>query len=197
MPLPLRQFTAVAGQATQFAYLFNTAFADGFQGPARYRVDLTAPVGPSTAGGKQSLQHVRLVPEGGAPAIVVGSVSPVEKTAEIRTFRHLAEIHARRFAGARVPLDVNAHRDLVRRMSQFFAQHGFAVIMVDVTEAPMSDRPPPPPPAPSQTPWIIAGAALAVAMGTALIAFLALRGVPAKPRPGGSPVTTATASASP
>jgi hypothetical protein len=180
VPLPFRQFTAVAGQATDFALLFNATFSSGFEG--RYRVDLTTPAGPSTAGGKQSLQHMRLVPLDGSPAIVLGSVSPVLKSAEIRTFRHLSEIHARRF-GARVPLDMNAHRDLVRRMSQFFAQQQFSVVMVDVTETPMSDRPPPMPRSSSPTAWIIAGVALALACGMAVIAVVALRSAPRPPVP--------------
>ncbi len=190
MGVSLKQFTAVAGQATQFAYQFNAVFSAGFEG--RYRVDLTAPVGPSTSGGKQSLQHVRLVPLDGAPAIVIGSVSPVEKTAEIRTFRHLAEIHARRFNGARVPLDVNAHRDLVRRMSHFFTSQSFSVVMVDLTETPMSDRPPPPPNrGGSQTPWIIAGVALAVAAGTLILAVAMLTAPPKARAPSASASATA------
>ncbi len=186
VPLPFRQFTAVAGQANDFALLFNATFAAGVDG--RYRVDLTTPVGPSTAGGKQSLQHMRLVPLDGSPAIVLGSVSPVLKTAEIRTFRHLSEIHARRF-GTRVPLDVNAHRELCRRLSQFFALQQFSVVMVDVTETPLSDRPPPPlPRAGGTAPWIIAGVALALACGMAIVAAVALRSTP---RPATAPATTA------
>jgi hypothetical protein len=185
VPSKFRQFTAVAGQANDFALLFNATFSAGVEG--RYRVDLTTPAGPSTAGGKQSLQHMRLVPHDGSPAIVLGSVSPVLKTAEIRTFRHLSDIHARRFGGARVPLDVNAHRDLCRRMSQFFAQQQFSVVMVDVTEAPLSDRPPPPARS-APTAWIIAGVALALACGMAVVAALALR---SSPRPAAPAVTTA------
>lgn len=195
MPLPLRQFTAVAGQATQFAAIFNASFASGFDGPKKYRVDLTSPFGPSTAGGKQSLQHIRLVPQDGAPAIVIGQVSPVEKSAELRTFRHLAELHALRFGGGRVPVDPNAHRDLVRRMTAFFTAQGFSVVMVDLTETPLSDRPPPPARGGSQAPWIIAGVALAVAVGTAILALVVTR-LPPKalpPAPSSAPSASAAA----
>lgn len=169
----MRQFTAVAGKATQFAAVFNAAFIAGFEGPIPYRVDLTTPVGPSTAGGKQALQHLRLAPRGGGPAIVIGSANPNEMTAEIRTFRHLAELHAQRFKGARVPVDANAYRDLTRRLAQFFAAQGFSVVMVDLTDTPMSSRPPPPPRVhASETPWIVAGMAIAFALGLGLLAVL-------------------------
>lgn len=169
----MRQFTAVAGRAAEFAALFNAKFEAGLHGPVSHRIDLTAPVGPSTSGGKQALQHIRLVPLDGSPAIVIGSVSQPENTAEIRTFRHLAEIHARRFRGARVPVDVNGYRELSRNMHAFFAQQGFAVVMVDLGETPASNYPPAMGGGQSQVPWIIAGMAVAVAIGVAFIAFVA------------------------
>jgi hypothetical protein len=189
----LRQFTAVAGRAAEFSAMFNAKFEGGLHGPASFRIDLTAPVGPSTAGGKQALQHIRLVPVDGSAAIVIGSVSQPENTAEIRTFRHLAEIHARRFKGARVPIDVNAYRELNRVMHAFFVQQGFAVVLVDVTDAPASTYPPSMQGggAPSQTPWIIAGMAVAAAIGVAFIAFLASQKRAAEPPPPPPAVTAA------
>lgn len=185
----MRQFTAIAGRAADFAALFNAKFESGFMG--RYRLDLTAPAGPSTAGGKQALQHIRLVPMDGSPAIVIGSVSQPENSAEIRTFRHLAELHARRFKGARVPVDVNAYRELIRNLHAFFGAQGFAVVMVDVTDAPASNYPPPMPSSGSQTPWIIAGMAMAFAVGVGVIAFLVTR--PKEPAAPATPAVTATA----
>lgn len=176
MPLPLKQFTAVAGRASEFAAHFNRTFAAGFEGPAPYQIDLTAPVGPSTAGGKQALHHIRLVARDGSPAIVIGSVSQLENGAEIRTFRHLAELHARRFHGARVPVDVNAYRALTKGLLAFFAAQGFSVVMVDVSDTPASNYPPPLEQGSSQTPWIIAGMAVAVALGIGVMALLATRG---------------------
>jgi hypothetical protein len=175
----MRQFTAVAGRASQFATLFNQTFAAGLEGPVNCQLDLTTPVGPSTGGGKQALQHLRLVPSDGSPAIVIGTVSQPENQAEIRTFRHLAELHARRFKGARVPVDVNAYRELNRRLHAFFVAQGFAVVMVDVTDAPASNYPPPAGGGGgSQMPWIIAGMAMAFAVGVVVIALLVLRRPP-------------------
>jgi hypothetical protein len=191
--LPLKQFTAVAGRAAEFALHFNRTFADGFAGPAPYLIDLTGPAGPSTGGGKQALQHIRLVPHDGGAAIVIGSVSQPENSAEIRTFRHVAELHARRFKGARVPVDVNAYRTLTRNLHAFFAAQGFAVVMVDVSDAPASNYPPPMAEGGggSQTPWIIAGMAIAVALGIGVMALLALKG-PAR-TPAAPPAVSASA----
>lgn len=183
VPLPLRQFTAVAGRAAEFAALFNHTFSAMLEGPVNCRIDLTEPAGPSTAGGKQALQHIRLAPMDGSAAIVIGSVSQPENAAEIRTFRHLNELHARRYKGARVPVDVNAYRELTKRLHAFFVAQGFGVVMVDVTDAPASNYPPPMPAgAPSQTPWIIAGMAISFAVGIAVIAFLVIRGRPSAAR---------------
>jgi hypothetical protein len=194
VPLPLKQFTAVAGRASEFALHFNRTFAAGFEGPAPYQIDLTTPVGPSTAGGKQALQHIRLVPQDGSPAIVIGSASQLENSAEIRTFRHLAELHARRFKGARVPVDVNAYRSLTKNLHAFFAAQGFSVVMVDVSDAPASNYPPPMEQGSSQTPWIIAGMAIAVALGIGVMALLALRGPQRAPAPPAASASAAPAS---
>lgn len=190
----MRQFTAVAGKATEFARLFNATFANGFEG---YRVDLTAPVGQSTAGGKQALQHILLVPHDGTPAMVIGGVNQGDLTAELRTFRHLAELHALRFKGARVPVDLNAYRGLTRNLQQFFAQQQLSVVMVDLSETPRSSMPPPVP-APaggSQTPWIIAGMSVAFALGIGVVAALALNGRGTAPAPAPTAAPSASASA--
>jgi hypothetical protein len=194
----MRHFTAVAGKATAFAKLFNATFAAGIdgQGQAGFRVDLTAPAGPSTAGGKQALQHILLVPRDGAPAMVMGGVNQADMTAEIRTFRHLAEVHATRFRGARVPVDVNVYRELTRTMHAFFVAQQMSVVMVDVSEAPRSSMPPPAPVSPSQTPWIIAGVAVAFAMGLGLLAVLLLVGRGPTAAPASAPSSSAPASAS-
>ncbi|MFO0758891.1 MAG: hypothetical protein U0359_20530 [Byssovorax sp.] len=136
-----RKYTAVAGKAMDFATLFNTVFAAEIDGPVPYRVDLTTPVGPSTAGGKLALQHLRLVPPDAGAAIVLGTVSQTENTAELRTYRHLAEVHARRFNGARIPLDPGEYIKLKNKLQHFFAAQGFSMVLVDVTP---SMAPPPP-----------------------------------------------------
>jgi hypothetical protein len=90
--------TQVASQAASLAETVTDGF-DGFSmGAGAYGVDLSVPEGPSTGGGVQARQHLRLVPRRrGFPIIVAGTVDPVTSTAEIRTFDHVAILHELRF----------------------------------------------------------------------------------------------------
>lgn len=114
------RYTQVAAKAVSLAELFDARFEHGLDGPVRFRVEMSAPDGPSTAGGKQALQHIRLLPDGGGPAIVIGSANTTRQTAEIRTFEHVAELFAQRFKGGRVPIDVARYRELAQGLAAFF-----------------------------------------------------------------------------
>jgi hypothetical protein len=98
--------TQVASQAASLAETVTEGF-DGFSmGAGAYGVDLSVPEGPSTGGGVQARQHLRLVPRRrGFPIIVAGTVDPVTSTAEIRTFEHVAILHELRFD---VPVQITA-----------------------------------------------------------------------------------------
>lgn len=75
-------------------------------GVGAYGVELSTPEGPSTGGGVQARQHLRLVPQRiGYPVIVVGTVDPVTSTSELRTFEHVAILHELRFDA---PLEITA-----------------------------------------------------------------------------------------
>src|SRR5437016_4524093 len=92
--------TEFAMQALSLAETFNLMRADErVKGPITYRVELSAPEGPSTAGGKQATQHVKLVPVGGGATIVAGSANQAESWAELRSFAHLKLLHGQRFKG--------------------------------------------------------------------------------------------------
>jgi hypothetical protein len=87
-----RKFTTLAYEVTEC--FENFPIAGG-----AYVVELLAPDGISTAGGKLALQHLRLRPRReGQAAIVAASVNPVEKHAELRTFEHAFLVHQIRFA---------------------------------------------------------------------------------------------------
>jgi hypothetical protein len=123
--------TQFAMQALGFADLFN--FKVGDQKVSGHRVELSAPEGPSTGGGKQAVQHVKLIPadESGA-VIVAGSANQVEKTAELRTFEYLADLHAKRFKGAALPIDKAQYNLLIARVKAFFADQRLAVSLLDL-----------------------------------------------------------------
>ena len=98
--------TQVANQAASLSETVTDGF-DGFHmGAGDYIVDLKGPEGPSTGGGAQARQSIRLVPRRKGYAVVVaGTVDPVTSTAEVRTFDHVAVLHELRF---RRPLEINA-----------------------------------------------------------------------------------------
>jgi hypothetical protein len=130
------KYTQVAAKALSLAELFEARFAQGVNGPVPFRVELAAPDGPSTAGGKQALQHIKLIPVGGGPTIVIGSASTTRQTAEIRTFEHVAALYAQRFRGAPIPLDVRVYRDLTQALAGFFGAMRLRVSFSELDGAP-------------------------------------------------------------
>jgi hypothetical protein len=85
-------------QASDIAAAFNQAMQRVRIHPGDYRAELTAPEGPSTGGGVQAMQHIRLLSQDPAlPTLVAGSANHAEERAELRTFEHLDAVHWRRF----------------------------------------------------------------------------------------------------
>ena len=121
--------TAFAMQALGLAETFNLMLqGERVKGPVTYRVELSAPDGMSTAGGKQATQHVKLVPEGGGTTIVAGSANQAEKSAELRTFEHLKLLHGQRFKGAEIPLNRVQYNELLEKLKAFFTQQGSCTV---------------------------------------------------------------------
>jgi hypothetical protein len=114
------KYTRIAGQAASLAEFFEARFEKGLDGPVHFRVALSAPDGPSTGGGKQALQHIKLIPENGGPAVVIGSANTNRMTAEIRTYEHIAALYAQRFHGAKLPIDVTRYYELGQDLATFF-----------------------------------------------------------------------------
>jgi len=96
--------TKLARKFTTLADEVNECFEDFHIGAGDFVVELLAPEGVSTGGGKQALQHLRLRPRRqGYATIVAGSVNPLEKKGELRTFEHAALVQELRFGK---PLDI-------------------------------------------------------------------------------------------
>jgi hypothetical protein len=138
------KYTHVAAQAVSLAELFDARFEKGLDGPVRCRVELSAPDGPSTAGGKQALQHIKLIPADGTAAIVIGSANTIRKTAEVRTFDHVAALYAQRYKGAFVPVDATRYSELAQALVTFFRAMKMEVTMADARSAGLTAPPPPP-----------------------------------------------------
>lgn len=135
------KYTQVAARAVSLAELFAARFEQGLDGPVRYRVELSAPDGPSTAGGKQALQHIKLIPLDGSPAIVIGSANTTSHAAEIRTFEHIGALYAQRFRGARIPLDVTRYQELAQALATFFRAMKLNVTFADAQGAGLAQMP--------------------------------------------------------
>jgi hypothetical protein len=126
-----QQHTAFAGQAVGLAELFKYAFSKKkLPGPVGYTPELSAPEGPSTSGGKQPLQHVKLVPDSGA-TLVIGTANMVEKSCELRTFRHMDDVHRQRFKGTPFNTDEEQYGKLLDDMKNFFVSQHYTVSMHD------------------------------------------------------------------
>ena len=94
-----RKFTSLADNVTE-------GFHDFRIGAGSWSVELTAPDGMSTSGGKQVLQYLRLRPKRQGHAVLVGGVvNPVTRTAELRDHEHMQLIFRARFG---VALEITA-----------------------------------------------------------------------------------------
>ena len=89
-----RKFTTLADEVTECF--------DGFQiGAGAWGVELVAPEGMSTNGGKLATQHLRLRPKRRGHAVLVGGqVDPVAKRAELRDHAYMEAAHQARFGKA-------------------------------------------------------------------------------------------------
>jgi hypothetical protein len=125
------QHTAFAGQAIGLAELFKYGFSKKrLEGPINYTPELSAPEAPSTGGGKQPLQHVKLVPDAGA-TLVIGTANIVEKSCELRTFRHMDDVHRQRFKGQPFGADATQYGALLEDLRAFFVGQHYTVTMYE------------------------------------------------------------------
>ncbi len=119
--------TSFSVKASDFAEMFRAAVGGMRVGPHGYIPDLTKPEGPSTGGGVQALQHVRLVPpETTMPTLVVGQVNQRQGTAELRTLHYVDVMCRERFKQG-APLDPTEYANFVQTAQSFLAACGFRV----------------------------------------------------------------------
>lgn len=122
--------TRLARKFTTLADEVNECFCDFFVGAGQWGVELTAPEGMSTAGGKQALQHLRMRPkQPGHPVLVAGVVNVVEKTAELRDHVHIDMIHRVRF-GAPLEITDAEWEQLLRRAEVVLKVAGIRAVRV-------------------------------------------------------------------
>jgi hypothetical protein len=142
-----------------------------------YVVELAAPEGPSTGGGKQGVLHIKLTPEVGGAVTVAGWANPFERTAELRSYDHIATAHAMRFHGQQIPLERAQYDALFARMHQFLAEQGLQVSVQAGPPKPSGAMQAQAAPSSSSIGLIIAILAIvAVVVGVGLFMFLRSRG---------------------
>lgn len=164
------KYTEFAQQAISLADVFNETFKKPVPGnQANYKVQLAVPDGPSTAGGKQGTQHIKLVPIGAGATHVAGWANPADKQAEIRSWEHVLAIHNGRGGKGGLP-DEPAYRKLVLDLKKFFVNERFEV---SVVAAPRRDDSPPPDLTPKSGSNMVP-ILLGVAAGALVVAILAL-----------------------
>jgi hypothetical protein len=159
-------------QASDLASAFNDALKKLRIQPGDYSAELTAPEGPSTAGGVQAMQHLRLVSnQPGCPTLVAGHANHAEKRAELRTFEHLDAVHMQRFRRP-VGIDRMQYDDFLRLAKPLLDALQLKTVLVgpplDLEEAVEA------PPAASAGRWILAfllGAMVAAAAGFGMWRF--------------------------
>lgn len=120
--------TQYSVKATDLAETFRSTVGRLRVGPYAYAPDMTAPEGPSTGGGVQALQHLRLVPpQSNMPTLVVGHVNQRDRVAQLRTLDHVDAICRERFKlGA--PLDAAQYQTFLQSAQGFLAACGLQVM---------------------------------------------------------------------
>jgi hypothetical protein len=107
-------------------------------GPS-FQVELSAPDGPSTGGGAQSVQHIRLVREG--MTVVAGSIDSVQRSVELRSYAYACGLHAQRYKGAPLPISQAAYDAMLKRIRTFVASQDYAVVLKDAAPLPVAAKP--------------------------------------------------------
>lgn len=127
--------TRFAVRAIDFAETFNAGLGAMSIEPGGYRPQLTAPDGPSTGGGVQAVQHVRLVAaRQGFPSILVGSANQRFGTAELRSYEYIDAVHRERWRRP-VPLDRGDYEDFLDAAKNFFEANQLVVSIAGPAEA--------------------------------------------------------------
>jgi hypothetical protein len=121
--------TKMALRATDLAESFRSTVGRLRVGPYAYTPDLTAPEGPSTGGGAQALQHLRLLPpRPNMPTLVVGHVNQRDGAAELRTFDHVEAICRERFQQG-APFEAAHYAEMLQSAQGFLSACGLRVAL--------------------------------------------------------------------
>ena len=188
--------TRFAVRALDFAETFNAGLGALSLQPGAYQPQLTTPDGPSTGGGVQAVQHVRLIAaRQGFPAILVGSANQRSGTAELRSYEYIDAVHRQRWQRP-VPLDRHDYEDFIHAAQNFFESNQLLVTIASPSRGLARRNDVEPLPAASSgggVAAIVTGVVVGLVLG-GLAIWILLRRAPA-PTEARPPPTTTTAPA--
>ena len=113
--------TTFAMKAVSLAAQYNEVFGKVQIEPG-YLTDMTAPDGPSTGGGVQAIQHIRLHSPQGVPPVVMGSLDANTLKGQLRSYAYVRSMHEKR---SQLPFTLN--RDQYEAL--LVRLQGFCVLM--------------------------------------------------------------------
>jgi len=174
--MPEVKHTMFAQQALSLAELFQAVLGGKPVGTGvKYRAELAAPDGPSTGGGKQSLQAIKLTPIDTGTTLVVGHANQVEGTAEVRTYEYLVRMQQQRFKGSgEFPLDRAAYDAFLAQLQTFLTNNRMRVAVLAAPPGPAPTAAPAEAPRSGQAALYIGLAVVAAALA-GLAAYLLRR----------------------
>jgi hypothetical protein len=129
LPLPgLELRTEFAHQGVLIADLLRETFAHRRYGPARYRLHIEEPAGPSTGGGRQARQPLSLVSrKEPVPAIVCGWVDVAQKEAQVRSYGVVAQRYESRH-GYPPKLSQEEYERFIDKLMDTLFDGGFQIV---------------------------------------------------------------------
>lgn len=165
--------TMFAQRALGLAEMFQSTFGGTPIGKeVKYRAEMSAPDGPSTGGGKQSLQALKLVPVETGSTLVIGHANQVEGSAELRTYEYMVRWQQQRFKGqGELLLDRALYDELLQKLKTFLSANGMRVT-VQASPKPSGEVRPASAGAASNLPMILIGVAVGAVILLGLILFL-------------------------
>lgn len=122
-------YTLHAFEGVNAAELINSALRKRVVGGAApRRVEVAAPSGPSTAGGRKARQSITLVPVSGqGQAIMIGFLDVAHKTAGIRDFELVAKQYKARFR-EKLQIGSDEFQVMLKELTGMLATLGFRLV---------------------------------------------------------------------
>lgn len=128
-------YTMHAFEGVNAAELINSALKKRLVGNALpRRVEVAAPSGPSTAGGRKARQSITLVPiSGQSQAIMIGFMDVAQKSAGVRDYELVARQYKTRFR-SRFEASAEEYQGMVKDLTGMLGTLGFKLVREEQRE---------------------------------------------------------------